>query len=345
MDTQLLQRTREVLKNRVSFACACPPTIFEIACAQLLQWLEQQPLLRPELEILDAVARERGFTAIVAEAAAMDYGDYPIVTRSWEEHAALSLAALRRVSVYDISENNFNGIAYALSGDRTHQRAGVVANLRASMLASLIVFFDEALEGRFAVLALLKKYKQRSEWYRRHRLRAIAGDRFEGQRAGEDSLMMDLYEYVHDQGVNFRIESWSTSGRADLVSDVTEGTRLVLDGKYVRARHGRSSVVRVLAQGIRQVSDYCRDHNESAGYLVTFVNQDLDIQIAGTAGSVPIVTVGSTTVSCVFINIYEHPHTASERPSASIITIDSDELLRAADEADLSTAIVEDSSP
>jgi hypothetical protein len=84
--------------------------------------------------------------------------------------------------------------------------------------------------------------------------------------------MMDLYEYVFDQGVDFHIESWSASGRADLVSNIAEGQRPILDGKYIRLRHGPAAITRVFAQELHQVSDYCRDHHEPVGYLLVYVN-------------------------------------------------------------------------
>jgi hypothetical protein len=349
LDSQLLQRTRSMLKARVDTARTCPERMFGNACAHFLSWLTAHPLLRVQLQILDDVARRKEFPNLLASRNTLTNlpeRRSPIPTLTSEEHAALAVAALRQLSGKNLLEYDaqFRAVSQALSG---HPRTNgtlrqVVDDLRQTMLDGLATFLDEAIDGQFAVVSLLKKYKQRSEWYRRARLRSIAGTRFEGQRAGEDSLMVDLYEYVHDQGIDFRIESWSASGRADLVADSAEGQRLVLDGKYVRQHHGPAAITRLIAQGLRQVRDYCQDHNEAIGYLVTYVNKDVDVQIEGAQKVFPAVGIGGVTVVCIFINIFEYPQTASERPKSTALVIPRADLLNAAEEANVAAEMPED---
>ena len=67
------------------------------------------------------------------------------------------------------------------------------------------------------------------------------------------------------------IESVSTSGEPDVVSQDAHGERLVADAKYI---DDGTNVRKTITSGFRQVLEYCRDHNEPVGYLVVFVNRD-----------------------------------------------------------------------
>jgi hypothetical protein len=349
LDSQLLQRTRSMLKARVATASTCPERMFGNACTHLLSWLTAHPLLCIHLHALDDVAQRKEFSNLLVSRNTLTNLPNtmsPIPTLTIEEYAALSLTALRHLAGRNLweYEAQFRVVSQALSGHpRTNDHLKqVVDDLRKTMLVGLVTFLDEAIDGQFAVVSLLKKYKQRSEWYRRARLRLIAGTRFEGQPRGEDSLMVDLYEYVHDQGIDFRIESWSASGRADLVAESAEGQRLVLDGKYIRRRDGSATVTKLIAQGLRQVRDYCRDHNESVGYLAMYVDKDLDVQIEGAPGMFPTVGIGGITIVCIFLNIFEYLQTASARSRPTVLTIPRPALLDAVEEANVAVEIPED---
>ncbi len=82
--------------------------------------------------------------------------------------------------------------------------------------------------------------------------------------------MLDLHEYLVDQGVEFFVEPSSSSGEADLVLRDANGRYIVVDAKHLKPEDSVAEVRRKLAFGFHQVVRYCEDYNESAGYLVGF---------------------------------------------------------------------------
>ena len=77
-------------------------------------------------------------------------------------------------------------------------------------------YVDEHLDDQQAILYFLRRYKHRCEWFHAERLRqAVRHD----THKGEKTLALDLYEYMHDQGIDFHIEPHSTSGIPDFVAD------------------------------------------------------------------------------------------------------------------------------
>jgi hypothetical protein len=87
--------------------------------------------------------------------------------------------------------------------------------VRDVFIKGLYEYLDEQLDARNALLGLLLKYKHRSEWFRRGRLRQIAKEGLEKESGGERALAIDLQEYVYDQGVEYTIEPTSASGEPD----------------------------------------------------------------------------------------------------------------------------------
>jgi hypothetical protein len=152
--------------------------------------------------------------------------------------------------------------------------------------------------------------------------------------------------YLHDQGVDFWIESVSASGEPDLISRDAGGQRLVADAKYVRPSLPNNKVVKTVAGGFRQVLDYCRDHNEPVGYLVIFVNRDLVLDLkAERDDGFPCVRTGGYTVYYVVIDIFEHAGTASTRPKPPVLEITQEQLIVAlSDETEVEEATAEANS-
>ncbi len=70
--------------------------------------------------------------------------------------------------------------------------------------------------------------EQKCEWFQRTKLYEAW---LENTQKGEKILALHLYEYMHDQGVDFSIEPTSASGEADLVSAQTSDEPLIADAK------------------------------------------------------------------------------------------------------------------
>src|SRR5690606_2975872 len=147
-------------------------------------------------------------------------------------------------------------------------------------LDGLFEYLDEQLDSRNMVLGVIRKYKQRSEWFRRENLRGIAGGA--GNSKGERALALDLYEYLLEQSVEFFVEPTSGSGEVDLVLREGEGRYIILDAKHIKSDASPSTIRKKLADGFHQVVRYCEDYHQPAGHLVVFsesrrkISPDLD---------------------------------------------------------------------
>lgn len=351
MDSEVLQRTRYLLQARVRTAKTCPPALFPSACKHLLDWIDRSPFVRGVAASIEEAAKqyEKRLAAEVFELDDDERVEGPWAPATREDAAALALASLRRVRDLDLSHATSDeaaGLAFALAATRCSARSGrddAVEAIRDVAVQALYEFLDEEIDGRHAVLGLLVKYKARSEMYRRRRLREAAASDMEG-RSGEKALAFDLYEYLHDQGVDFSIESKSASGEPDLISRDIRGERLVADAKYVRPNLEDNKVLKVVASGFRQVLDYCRDHNETVGYLVIFVARDLVLDLRSERDDgFPCFRTGGYTVYYVIIDIHDHEETASKRPTPRVIEVTQEMLVEqiaavdvAADEPDAS---------
>src|SRR5207247_2139125 len=105
-------------------------------------------------------------------------------------------------------------------------------------------------------------------------------------RQGEHDLAMNLYVYLHDQGIDFTIEPRSRSGRPDLVA-LSAVEPLVADAKVFNPQ--KSKGISYLLQGTYQLYTYACDYNESCGYLVVFktCRDELQIVAGGNTHGVP----------------------------------------------------------
>lgn len=162
---------------------------------------------------------------------------------------------------------------------------------------------DERIDDRRITLAILKKYKHRCEWFRRAELLAKCRG---NTRKGEESLAYDLYEYLHDQGIQFHIEPQSESGRVDLISAQSGNDRLVADAKIFNPDGGQN--LSYIVKGFRQIYDYTKDYNEPFGYLVVFktCEEDLSIPTPHQESAVPLITHNCKTIFLVVIDLCDY---------------------------------------
>lgn len=146
-------------------------------------------------------------------------------------------------------------------------------NLNAALRDFTEVFVDpfvnylhDRLDEGSNTLALVEKYKRRTEWFHKDDLLdRITWD----PKQSETVADTDLREYLFDQGIDYPFSSpRSPSGRADVVADVGDERPLVLEVKLFDPDRGYDrSYVR---KGFRQIHDYANDYGQSTGYLVVF---------------------------------------------------------------------------
>lgn len=217
-----------------------------------------------------------------------------------------------------------------LSVGRTVSQEGefdrCIEAFRVSFVEPLFDYIDEQIDDKRMTLVLLKKYKHRCEWF--HRGRLLADFSAETQK-GEKALAVDLYEYLHDQGIQFHIEPQSASGRIDLISDQTGRDRLVADVKLFNPERGQDCSY--LIKGFRQVYDYTKDYNETFGYVVVFKTcaEDLSISTPKQESGLPFVTHDNKTVFIVVIDIFDYPDSASKRGKLKAYEITPEQFVQA----------------
>jgi hypothetical protein len=334
MDSQIVQRTRYQLQVRVRTAKTCPTAVFPNACRHLVNWVEAHPFLR---RLLDPIRqRIEAFSKRIEEAVEESKERHNDVKGPWspetrEEGAAFGWATLEAISKQDLSEKlapdaarllAYIVAAYAPRGGS--ESSDVVEHLRDVALQAVYDYLDEEIDARNAVLGLLLKYKTRCEWFRRERLRGAAAGGLEG-RTGERALAFDLYEYLHDQGVDYAIESVTAMGEPDLVASDVGGQCLVADAKYVDED---DKLVPTLAGGFRQVAAYCRDKNEPVGYLVAFLDCGVTPEIMGDRDDgFHCFRLGNVTVYYVVVDIRPRTTTASKLPKPRVVEITRERLV------------------
>jgi hypothetical protein len=248
-----------------------------------------------------------------------------------KEHAALSLEIIRAVaslSALPQGKQEFVCVCigeYLTGNDRIEHKEAIEA-IRDVAIDGLYEFLDEQIDARNVLYAILLKYKQRSEWYRRSRLRNITELGLEG-KIGERALAVDLQEYVLDQGVEFTVEPASVSGEADLILRDSEGRYIIIDAKYIPADATRSAIRDKLASGANQIARYCNDYNEPEGFLVVYSQTPISIRLGlDESDALRYLKIGGRTVYYLLVDIAELP-SASRAGRAHEAFISADELV------------------
>ncbi len=200
-----------------------------------------------------------------------------------------------------------------------------VEKFREYFVEPLYEYVDEQLDDQRAVLSLMVKYKQKCEWFRRDDLFALWSS---GTQHGERTLARHLYEFLHDQGVQFHIEPSSASGEADLVEVQRSDERLILDAKIFDPASGRGKDY--LARGVNQVYIYTSDYNQPVGYLVVYkvCPDDLRLALTNESSFVPFLVHNNKTIFILVVDIFRHEKTASKRGAIKPIEITETDLIK-----------------
>jgi hypothetical protein len=255
------------------------------------------------------------------------------------DHAAVCLAIIEGLAAFrserrERCEFLTRCLAEYLSGEDL-KIDQAMQTVRDVAIDGLFEHLDEQLDARNAVLSLLRKYKQRCEWFNRMRLRDVASNGFEG-RTGERALALDLQAYLLDQSVEFFVEPTSASGQSDVVLRDADRRYIVVDAKYMKPGEKPSSIRSKLASGFHQVARYCEDYNESAGYLVCFndttfrLRPELDV-----SDTWEYLRVGGKVIYYVIVTIADLP-SASKAGKPEELSVLKSELV---------DAVLDESSP
>lgn len=342
MDQILLQRTRYVLRSRVRQVQTCPNAMFVSSCRHLLEWIANHPILSPitlQLGNVEGDFKERidqTFKEAPDARGGYDPGRYN--AKSAKEHPAVCLKLVQAiVQIGEIPPEKeqflIRNFAEYLNGDDRVNYDDAVTVLRDVAIDGLYEYLDEQIDTRNAIYGILLKFKQRSEWFRKDRLRKMANEGIEG-KTGERSLALELQEYVFDQGVEFFIEPSSISGEVDIILRTSEGRYIIIDAKYIPETANRSTIRDKLSYGFHQVLRYCVDYNEPEGFLVTFVETSKKIRLElQNQDGIPFVKIGGKVIYYLELNIAELP-SASKSGKAQEVFLTLDELIHIADDTE-----------
>lgn len=332
MDEQLIQRSRYVLKTRIRRAKTCPVNLFPSACNHFLNWANNHPVFSGSLMNLRNMNSNiydelKSYVAKNKNRDEFDSIKYAAATTN--VHSAICLFIIEIISAMteeDISSSSiFLDLSYYLKQDFIHKTDEQVELLRDVVIDGIYEYLDEQIDSRNALYGIILKYKQRSEWFQRKRLREICTNGLEG-KTGERALAIDLQEYVFNQGVEFYIEPSSASGEVDLIIKASEGKSIIIDAKYIKPESSRSEIISKIRSGFHQVMKYCADYNENEGYLITFCNIDkkIDLELDDT-DSIKFLRLGSKIIYHLFVDISDSP-TASKAGKAEEVIVSANEL-------------------
>jgi hypothetical protein len=300
MDANVLQTLRYKLQKRQKRINTANFQIFHSVVIQTFRFLMENAVVRGILEDL-----ERRVPSAEKDSEQLFNGTL-LAGESELGHIALAYALLKRT----VASGHNKEIELGHVFGHCSKHAEAAECFAELFIEPLFDYIDEQIDDRRNVLGLLRKYKHHVEWFRRDDLRT----RFESDtQKGEKKLALDLYAYLHDQGLEFSIEPSSVSGEADLISAQSGEDRLVADVKIFDP--GRSKGTSYLCAGFAQVYQYTKDYNDPFGYLVVYkaCREDLSVNARDQDVAIPFFTHNNKTIFVMVIDIFDYPEPASKR--------------------------------
>lgn len=311
MDGEYLQNLRYILQKRVRKLNSAGFEIFHHLLIQFWGFLQNYPVFVGILEDLGHRCPE------IEKEAQQKIFENPdgLIFHTELENAALSYFVIKKCvesdksnveahigKIYDFQANNYNLL---------------LERFNDIFLETLYEHIDD----QRAILALLRRYKHKCEWFQRDNLIKLS-------EQGERKLAEHLYEYLYDQGLNFMIEPSSASGEADLVSIQKGDEPLIADTKIFNPEKSKGKSY--IATGFNQIYTYTRDYNEPFGYLIIFkiCEEEPKFLLANQTQSTPFVIHNNKTIFLITIDIFPYETTASKRGLLKPIEITEEDLIK-----------------
>jgi len=313
LDKEYVQHLRYKLQKRVTRLNAINFPRFHLALVQFWKWVIGQPAL---VGILDDLAKRYP----AAEADAQRIRDGEALSGENELEQVGIAHAIIKMCVADPTGRLEDGLEI-IYAQKFEARLEI---FKEHFVEPLYEYLDEQLDDQRAILALLRKYKQKCEWFRREALFS----EWSGDTArGEKRLAWRLYEYLHDQGLEFSIESMSASGEADLVAAQHSDDPLIADAKIFEPDKGKGKPY--LVRAFQQIYRYTVDYTQPFGYLIIFKTCEADLKLALTNSEqwTPSVTYNNKTIFFLAIDIFCYAQPASKRPPIKAVEITEADLV------------------
>lgn len=322
MNAEYIQNLRYKLQKRVRRLMSTDYQVFHFSLKQFWGFLKSRPIFIDILEDLERRCPSSGAEArkIVLELQGRVFGNEL-------ENAAVSHLVVKQCVESDDPQIEINvGGAYGKEGKYNDW----LERFRSLFLESLYEYLDEQLDDQRAILALLRRYKHKCEWFQRQHLFDLWD---KDTTRGEKHLALHLYEYLHDQGLDFMIEPSSASGEVDLISAQKSDDPLIADAKIFNPDKGKTKSY--IAKGFNQIYSYMLDFNEPFGYLIIYNTSKKDLRFALTnqTQSTPFAVHNNKTIFIVTIDICPNKDSASRRGPLTTVEITEDYLIRIIEES------------
>lgn len=315
MDPKVVQNFRYKLQKRVRRLNSIGTTeMFVFGLRQFWRYFDNNPILSGIVETLIA---EFPSASQIADQILQGVGN---VGDSEEEAAAFGYQLLRKIAEKDPPSNFFN-VARPYGNSR--QAGEALEVVKDVFLEPFYEYVDEQLDDQRATLGLLMRYKHRCEWFFQDSLMQMAK---EETRKAEKRLALDLYSYLHDQGIDFHIEPSSLSGAIDLISAQNTDDPLLADTKiFDGVSRGRNYI----RKAFNQIYTYTQQYNESVGYLLIYkiTDRDLRFQFGAPSRDIPVVVHNHKAIFVITIDIYQYGKPVSHRDPLKAVEIAESDLI------------------
>lgn len=318
MEPQLVQNIRYKLQKRISrlnYVDSIESFVFTLA--QFWKYFDQQDIL---VGIKDSLLPQ--FPEIENDINQIFQNKQGQYGETEEEAAAIGYCALRRlIDLKDIRQVLLIADQYGRSTD-SHE---ALECIREIFLEPFYEYVDEQLDDQRAMLALLIRYKHRSEWFKRDYLWKLS----QTERRGEKELALNLYSYLFDQGIDFIIEPSSISGEIDLIASQNTDDPLLLDTKIFDGDGRGKAYIR---KGFNQIYTYTQQYNEPFGYLLIYKISERDLRFSlRMSSNIPMVIHNHKTIFLITIDLYPHDKPVSQREPIKATEITEEELVEIID--------------
>lgn len=321
MNSEYVQNLRYKLQKRFRRLNSVDHHVFHFSLKQFLGFLSSHPVLAGILEDM-----ERRYAPGEAEAEKIVKKHEPLLFENEKEYAGASYFVIKKCA-----ESNDQMVEVGIGRLYNRQREfnECLDFFRSFFLETFYEYVDEQLDDQRAILALLRRYKHKCEWFQRDKLFQLWQNE---TGRGEKLLSLQLYEYLHDQGMDFLIEPASVSGEVDLIASQKTEDPLIADAKIFNPDKGKGKDY--IARGFNQIYLYTLDYNEPFGYLIIFktCEEDLRFALANQTQSTPFVIHNNKTIFLVTIDICPHETSASKRGHLMAVEITEQELIRIVEE-------------
>lgn len=304
MNNEYIQNLRYKLQTRVRRLNSVHFNLYSSQLSQFWRFLHENSLVAGVIESL--VARFPNINEAVQRILIQGEGQ---IFDNEKEHAAFSYRMLEACIKADADFPMKIMHHYHISPDGG-QLQDYLKAFNEQFLEPFYDYIDEQLDDKGATLGLLRRYKHKAEWFCSKELFDLAES---DTQQGEKQLAKHLYEYLHDQGIDFFIEPFSVSGKADLIGQQTGAEPLLADTKIFNP--AKSKGTSYIAHGFNQVYIYTLNFNQPFGFLIIYntSGDDLRFALADKSQSIPFLIHNNKTIFFMVIDIFPHEKPASKR--------------------------------